>query len=273
MHNVSTMSASPAVRPNSGCGSSAPSSSGNCQSQKGDFNAALRSAMSAYSSKDCHSSKDCKPSKEDEPKTEEPKTDKPQEETNVSAETPPAAEAPTSPATPSQPGSQPSSPPNKISVVERQVVFHRVIVPVRASVVHVVPIHHIAPYRLIVPNHHFFHGPQRFGRNDPELDSFAMQLAKEMGIGGGKDSRNSLKKFFDALQELLDKGMISRNDVIDFVKHPQKMHKFRDRSHAEFASALELYEKLWGKEGKAEKGEKDEKGENAEKSEKAENVA
>jgi hypothetical protein len=273
MHNVSTMFASSAVRPNSGCGSSAPSSSGNCQSQKGDFNAALRSAMSAYSSKDCQSSKDCKPSKEDESKTEEP-----QEETNVSTETPPVAEAPppqenpnaTPPSQPSQPGHHnPPGPPKTISLVERQIVFHRVMVPVRAQVVHVVPIHHQAPYRLIVPHHgyNFHHGPQRFGRNDPELDSYAMQLAKEMGIGGGRDSRNALKKFFDALQELLDKGMISRNDVIDTVKHPQKMHRFRGSHHVEFVSASELFERLWGKEAKAGKGEK------GEKSEKAENAA
>jgi hypothetical protein len=103
---------------------------------------------------------------------------------------------------------------------------------------------------------------------DPELNGSALQLAKELGIGG-KDKRNTLKKFLETLQNLLDNGKISQKDIIAAVKHPPKIYVVKGEYHVELnekggkdtkeredISEPEIIEKVCGKEGKGCKGDK-----------------
>jgi hypothetical protein len=105
---------------------------------------------------------------------------------------------------------------------------------------------------------------------DPELKAYVSQLAVELGISKNeKTFQHGLPKWFDFakdLQELLDEGLISREDIINAVKSPPKVHynngyddkdgfgvelnfdDFENTKPIEYASALELFEMLWGKE-------------------------
>jgi hypothetical protein len=125
---------------------------------------------------------------------------------------------------------------------------------------------------------------------DMELIAYAMQLEIELGlmkekeltVDGGEMGPVKMKiwehsngSFLDALQELLDKGAISREDIINAVKCPPKIqldeslnalgYKNPARNGSEryavgfnlkdfettepiaFSSASELFEMLWGK--------------------------
>jgi hypothetical protein len=63
--------------------------------------------------------------------------------------------------------------------------------------------------------------------DDPELKAYARQLALENGIapinedGPGKINEQQ-EKFSYVLSQLLDKGLISRQDIIDSVNFPPK---------------------------------------------------
>jgi len=127
-----------------------------------------------------------------------------------------------------------------------------------------------------------------------ELHAYAKQLAVELGLekekafGPNNESlyESRTNEFLSALQELLDEGSISREDIINAVKYPPKIHPeeyrhlggclegqplgnkrmwnirpgferyaidinykaFEDTKPIAFSSASELFEKIWGKE-------------------------
>jgi hypothetical protein len=110
---------------------------------------------------------------------------------------------------------------------------------------------------------------------DMELHVYALQLAVELGIVNEKDFLPQ-GEYWRALQELLDDGSISREDIINAVKYPPKIDLEEDSDfiHSlcakkgieryamelnyksiettrpiKFSSASELFEIIWGKEG------------------------
>jgi len=129
---------------------------------------------------------------------------------------------------------------------------------------------------------------------DMELIAYAKQLAVELGLEKEKvfGPNNELlykprtNDFLSALQELLDEGSISREDIINAVKYPPKIHPeeyrqldgclegqplgnkrmwgirpgfeqyavdinykdFENTKPVAFSSASQLFERIWGKE-------------------------
>ncbi|MCL2100285.1 MAG: hypothetical protein FWH22_01055 [Fibromonadales bacterium] len=106
-------------------------------------------------------------------------------------------------------------------------------------------------------------------RNDPELHAYVLQLALENGIkpGGSLDNpdymgRGRQTEFSYQVSELLDKGLISRQDVINAVKFPPQVHINgegfsmapnmngfgKSNESIELTYAIDLFKLLWGKE-------------------------
>jgi len=110
---------------------------------------------------------------------------------------------------------------------------------------------------------------------DMELHVYALQLAVEFGMVNEKDFLPQ-GEYWRALQELLDDGSISREDIINAVKYPPKidLEDGSDFTHSlcakkgieryaielnykgiettkpmKFSSASELFKIIWGKEG------------------------
>ena len=109
--------------------------------------------------------------------------------------------------------------------------------------------------------------PLRF-KMDPELFAHAQQLAVELGLKKNQaflSQEMQGRDFFEKLQELLDDGSISREDIINAVKYPPKItyNKGRDdkdgcsvelhfngfeaKKPIEYDSASELLDIIWGK--------------------------
>ena len=107
-------------------------------------------------------------------------------------------------------------------------------------------------------------------KTDIELFAYVQQLAIELGIKKNEVIATGFKmqgrEFFETIQDLLDDGSISREDIINAVKFPPKIdyhnghddkdgcsvelhfNGFEDTKPIEFSSALELFEIIWGKE-------------------------
>jgi hypothetical protein len=104
---------------------------------------------------------------------------------------------------------------------------------------------------------------------DFELKAYVRQLALENGINPGGTLENPdhvgrarLREFNYQVWQLLDQGLISRQDVIDAVKFPPKvtingdgggitpdMDGFgKTNEYIKLTSPMELFEMLWGKE-------------------------
>jgi len=104
---------------------------------------------------------------------------------------------------------------------------------------------------------------------DIELFAYVQQLAIELGIKKNEVIATGFKmqgrEFFETIQDLLDDGSISREDIINAVKFPPKIdyhnghddkdgcsvelhfNGFETKKPIEYASASELFEMLWGK--------------------------
>jgi hypothetical protein len=106
-------------------------------------------------------------------------------------------------------------------------------------------------------------------KTDIELFAYVQQLAIELGIKKNEVIATGFKmqgrEFFETIQDLLDDGSISREDIINAVKFPPKIdyhnghddkdgcsvelhfNGFETKKPIEYASASELFEILWGK--------------------------
>jgi len=95
--------------------------------------------------------------------------------------------------------------------------------------------------------------------NDPELRGYGRQLALENGFS----HKAPVEGFLYMLSQLLDKGLISRQDIIDSVEYPPTTYKKDDGSVGynvdmngfgkhikgiELTTDLALFEMLWGAE-------------------------